>query len=545
MKKTTLFMILALVLSMAIGLTGTLAYLTDTDEDVNVMTLGSVYITQNEQEYNDKGELVPFTQDKPLYPAVGTPAWNIDKNDPNTTEEEKAWRQFAGLENVVDKYVTVTNTGKSDAYVRTLIAFEAGSLDMNELAKVLKPSTNDIAGSEFSFPGTWDVKFDEMVDLNGNIYNVMVFEHQNAVKPGETTIPSLLQLYLAGEATTNETMEAIDGNANGKYDVLVLSQAVQTEGFKDATDALTAGFGELNAANIAEWFKNIGSDIGTPGKDWPNNNPPIPMPATNWLDEGNADTSWYDAAETEFEIGTAAELAGLAKLVYSGNNLSGKTVKLTADIDLGDNMWTPIGRMINTSGTNENSTFKGNFDGQNHTVKNLFIDTVDGVIDTNRGAGFFGALTGNVENLNIDTAIIKTAHWAGAIAGSIEGSIKNCNVSGVQITCLTEKVGNEWDNGDKAGAIVGYATHGTIENCTVSGATITAYRDLGGIVGASYNSVKNCSIEDVTLIQDNTNNYKNYTQDKTDVNDIVGEKYGSCTVEDCTGTADISYTNWD
>ena len=38
--------------------------------------------------------------------------------------------------------------------------------------------------------------------------------------------------------------------------------------------------------------------------------------ADNWLNE--ADTSWYDSGEKNFEIDTAAELAGLAKLV-NGN----------------------------------------------------------------------------------------------------------------------------------------------------------------------------------------------------------------------------------
>ncbi|MBR6569588.1 MAG: SipW-dependent-type signal peptide-containing protein, partial [Clostridia bacterium] len=41
-------LILSIVLSVAIAVGGTMAYLQDTDEDVNVMTLGNVYITQNE-----------------------------------------------------------------------------------------------------------------------------------------------------------------------------------------------------------------------------------------------------------------------------------------------------------------------------------------------------------------------------------------------------------------------------------------------------------------------------------------------------------------
>ncbi|MBR3905599.1 MAG: SipW-dependent-type signal peptide-containing protein, partial [Clostridia bacterium] len=45
MKKSTLIMILSLVLAVALGVGGTLAYLTDDDGDVNVMTVGNVQIT--------------------------------------------------------------------------------------------------------------------------------------------------------------------------------------------------------------------------------------------------------------------------------------------------------------------------------------------------------------------------------------------------------------------------------------------------------------------------------------------------------------------
>lgn len=61
-------------------ITGTVAYLTSTDQDVNVMTLGNVEIEQLELqraegvEYAgllEEGDLVPFEQGQALYPAVG------------------------------------------------------------------------------------------------------------------------------------------------------------------------------------------------------------------------------------------------------------------------------------------------------------------------------------------------------------------------------------------------------------------------------------------------------------------------------------------
>ncbi len=57
---------------------------------------------------------------------------------------------------------------------------------------------------------------------------------------------------------------------------------------------------------------------------------------TAW-DGTAADTAWYTGHESdsEFSIGSADQLAGLASLVNGGNTFAGKTVKLTADIDLG------------------------------------------------------------------------------------------------------------------------------------------------------------------------------------------------------------------
>ncbi|MBE5814272.1 MAG: hypothetical protein E7320_03560 [Clostridiales bacterium] len=276
MKKRTLLLVSCLVIALVTTLSGTLAYLADSDADVNVMTLGKVEITQNEQEWNaDETKLQPFSQEKPLLPVVGDPAWE------NTEEDDGAYRRLT-MNNVVDKYVTVTNTGKSDAYVRTLIALEMGSVDYARLAQILHLSVNAEKGAEFNFPGAWIWPTDEVFTIDGKQYNVMEAVHVDPLAPGETTIPSLLQVYLKSIAT-NEDVANLDGNGNGMYDILVLSQAIQAEGFA-ATDDLTAaqvalneGFGPVDQEHVQEWFtggENWDDEVGSPGDKWPNNNPP-------------------------------------------------------------------------------------------------------------------------------------------------------------------------------------------------------------------------------------------------------------------------------
>ena len=110
------------------------------------------------------------------------------------------------------------------------------------------------------------------------------------------------------------------------------------------------------------------------------------------------DTSWYDDNTTdtdEFTISDSADLAGLAELVNEGNNFSGKTIKLGADIDLGGKEWTPIG--------NSTNSFKGVFEGNKHTISNLFINS-----PTKSNIGLFGVTqSGEVKNF-----ILKNWRWA-------------------------------------------------------------------------------------------------------------------------------------
>ena len=58
MKNRKLLLIISVVLALTMSLGGTLAYLTDTDADVNTMVLGNVKIAQNEQMRDENGELV-------------------------------------------------------------------------------------------------------------------------------------------------------------------------------------------------------------------------------------------------------------------------------------------------------------------------------------------------------------------------------------------------------------------------------------------------------------------------------------------------------
>ena len=94
MKKSTLLMVMGLLMALVIGVTGTMAYLTDTDSDVNVMVMGNVDIEQHEND-RDGNE---FEQNQTLLPIVGSAA---DKDE----------NGYPAPDNYIDKIVTVENTG--------------------------------------------------------------------------------------------------------------------------------------------------------------------------------------------------------------------------------------------------------------------------------------------------------------------------------------------------------------------------------------------------------------------------------------------------
>ena len=248
-KKVLAGTSLALVAGLAIG--GTIAYLKDTDSDVNVMTLGKVSIKQIEQQrVNDnenQTELEPFEQGKTILPAVykdGSIPWAPE--DQWVKAGDQAWKVVADNENVIDKFVTVENTGTTDAYVRTVLAIEVGPDGVNEPYMHIVHNGTNVKDAP-----TWDFEFvkddegnDVYVNIGGTTYVLFVGTYTDALPAGETTIPSLKQIYL-DKTATNEVVELYGDT----YDVLAFSQAVQTSGFSDAKTALDEAFGEITATN--------------------------------------------------------------------------------------------------------------------------------------------------------------------------------------------------------------------------------------------------------------------------------------------------------
>ena len=209
-------------------------------------------------------------------------------------------------------------------------------------------------------------------------------------------------------------------------------------------------------------------------------------------------------ASNPYIISNAKQLAFLTHNMTQSSphsiihDLDIKHYKLSGDIDLNEKEWYPIGTSA--------YPFKGVFDGNGFTVKNLKITSSDLAIQE---VGLFG----NVQNATIKNLAVRGVSFdvrgpigiwsvdAGAIAGSSMGgsTISNCYALDVNI-----KAGAV-DTTVRAGGIIGLlGDNDSMSNCYTAG-RVESFTDMmspaagngavtGGVVGTSnaYNAIHGC-----------------------------------------------------
>lgn len=227
-----------------------------------------------------------------------------------------------------------------------------------------------------------------------------------------------------------------------------------------------------------------------------------------------------------YEIDEPSELAWLAaavngtlpesKSTIPAQDFAGKTFRLTKDINLDNREWTPIG--------NGTAIFKGTFDGQNHTVKNLLING-----SNKQDQGLFGVThDGEIKNLVVENAMVSGLLNVGVVAGqpytskytniTVQGHVevngmayvggvggKNAYANWANIEVNVDETSyvraHSIENGNAyrsyVGGVVGFNGEGghsfknITSNIDVKGSTI----DVGGLFGIAHygNQFENCS----------------------------------------------------
>ena len=211
----------------------------------------------------------------------------------------------------------------------------------------------------------------------------------------------------------------------------------------------------------------------------------------------------------------------------AGTTHPSASAMLTADIDLknychaaedGKELlsWIPIG--------NDNNRWKGNMDGQGHTISNLYIKTAQDYV------GLFGYTDGaTIQDLTFDYAKVEnvsttTTYDTGILAGHAYGDSPS-HIKGIKTTENCTVIGQE-----DTGGIVGFA-YINLENCENHSCVKGAYY-VGGIAGSSAEkNIKRCT------------NYGTVVSDNNYIGGIIGDAQFA-SIEDCANYGKITNKGW-
>ena len=213
----------------------------------------------------------------------------------------------------------------------------------------------------------------------------------------------------------------------------------------------------------------------------------------------------------------------------AGTTHPSASAMLTADIDLknychaaedGKELlsWLPIG--------NVNNSWKGNMDGQGHTISHLYIKTAQKYV------GLFGYTDGaTIQDLIFDYAKVENVNttgtktdYTGILAGYAYGN-SPAHIKGIKTTINCTIIGQEY-----TGGIVGNAKI-NLENCE-NHSSVKGTRNVGGIAGSStYKNIKRCT------------NYGTVENDADQIGGIIGYAYETC-IEDCANYGKITSIGW-
>ncbi|MBR5802831.1 MAG: fimbrillin family protein [Bacteroidaceae bacterium] len=235
------------------------------------------------------------------------------------------------------------------------------------------------------------------------------------------------------------------------------------------------------SATISKWADGVVGDIED-------------VTSSQMWDGTSVNTNWYTDETTTYTLYRPADLAGLAQLVNEGNSMEGKTIYLSAELDMNNKPWTPIG-------ISDTKSFKGTFIGNNYQIKNL-NPVITGNVNT---AGLFAISEGVIQQVQVDGIFdieyTKSSiyYYLGSICGINKGTIMQCRSNVNMNADIKYKTNNQTIGyiggivGDNTGAIHTCQNYGTISAENIN-TNANAYLHIGGIAGSASNgaTISNC-----------------------------------------------------
>ena len=155
-------------------------------------------------------------------------------------------------------------------------------------------------------------------------------------------------------------------------------------------------------------------------------------------------------------------------------------------------------------------TFRGNFDGKNHTIDGLYIND----IMLAQGGLFSSLYYANIQNLGLTNVYIRGRIIIGALSGKANNtSITNVYSSG---SVIAERyVGSHYPGASQVGGLVGYFVLNSSLSYSYSTASVTAIglseattEKIGGLVGEEYGTtrIEHCYSNNIVTAMDHDGN---------------------------------------
>ena len=251
--KKIVAIVLAMVLVAVAAVGATMAYLTDTQTVTNTFTMGNVNIDLLESSLHreNAGIANGATSASELWSDVAKEgSGNQSKYKAGDTfytdDQIKANAATYKCDNVklnpgesYHKMPYVVNTGKNAAYIRIRVMIPA-NLDTAILNSSMY-TTTALNNKEFTM--AYD-NSGSVVRKDGIHYNVYTFTRLDPLAPNEMTYWNVWGTIHMDADVTNEELESLFGEgkpyADGTFPVLVEADAIQADGFENATDAWAA-----------------------------------------------------------------------------------------------------------------------------------------------------------------------------------------------------------------------------------------------------------------------------------------------------------------
>ncbi len=210
------------------------------------------------------------------------------------------------------------------------------------------------------------------------------------------------------------------------------------------------------------------------------------LPGTAWAAEDTQDSEpsvsttleGEGTADDPYLIVDAKDLKEFRDLTNGGQR--DICAKLTSDIDLQGEAWTPFAPVSGYVA----EAYSGTFDGNGHTISGLSINS------SASNQGLFGLINGaTIKNLQVEGNVTSSGGYVGGVVGKVQsGTIQNCSFRG-SVESTHAKSGY-------VGGIAGYTGNSPTQTAAIDGcfnAGSVNGSHAGGIVGyGKYTAISNC-----------------------------------------------------